>query len=539
MKKSDADRIIENYVKKLFGFAVSKLSNYSEAEELAEDIVLTVYESLLLRDNIENVNGYIYKIACNVYARYIDGKHKYQYVDNIDFLPDGGSVEKEITDSEEAGLLRREITYLSEMQRKIVIMHYFHDKKIKEIADTLNLSEGTVKWYLACSRKELSIGMENIRTTGELGIQPIRFCSMGHSGRSGALGDTEDFLKNSLTQNIAYCAYHEPKTVNEIAEELGVNPIFIRDEVEYLEEYGFMDKLANNKYRTNILIHQPSAEKDAAEASLRAKYSEIFTKEYFAPILSEIKEYPDWLRIPDNDINLLKWSLVPFMANNLRTAEITDKEFSVKRKDGGDYVATASLERNSDMQYNENSNIYNYNGDMWRDNYYSPDFSQENISLRWKSWQLNTGWDSRPMDWRDNLCDDFEKLYYYLRGELEYNELNISAYQRLLDKGYLIKKEGDFKVNIILSDSTEKWYDYIKPANERLTELSKEFAKQKNEIDLQDQPQFIHKMIKYYNQNAACTLHTRVMKQLLDMGVLKEPNEEQKKGLCTVMFLGN
>lgn len=538
MKKSDADRIIENYVKKLFGFAVSKLSNYSEAEELAEDIVLTVYESLLLRDNIENVNGYIYKIACNVYARYIDGKHKYQYVDNINFLSDGSCVEKEIADSEEAGLLRREITYLSEMQRKIVIMHYFHDKKIKEIADTLNLSEGTVKWYLACSRKELSIGMENIRTTGELGIQPIRFCNMGHSGHSGALGDTADFLKNSLTQNIAYCAYHEPKTVNEIAEELGVNPIFIGDEVEYLEEYGFMDKLANNKYRTNILIHQPSAEKDAAEASLREKYSEIFTKEYFAPILSEIKEYPDWLRIPDNDINLLKWSLVPFMAEKLRTAEITDKEFSVKRKDGGDYVATATLERNSDMQYNENSNIYNYNGDMWRDNYYAPDFSQENISLRWKSWQLNTSWDSRPMDWRNNLCDDFEKLYYYLRGELEYNELNISAYQRLLDKGYLIKKEGDFKVNIILSDSTEKWYDYIKPANERLIELSKEFAKQKNEIDLQDQPQFIHKMIKYYNQNAACTLHTRVMKQLLDMGVLKEPNEEQKKGLCTVMFLG-
>ena len=261
MNKTDADRIIESYVKKLFGFAMSKLSNYSEAEELAEDIVLTVYESLLVRDNIENVNGYIYKIACNVYARHIDNKHKYQYVDNIDSLFDTSNVEKEVMESEEAGLLRREITYLSEMQRKIVVMHYFHDKKIKEIADTLNLSVGTVKWYLACSRKELSIGMENIRTTGELGIQPIRLCNMGHNGHAGALGDTEDFLKNSLTQNIAYCAYHEPKAINEIAEELGVNPIFISDEVEYLEEYGFMDKLANKKYRTNILISLPTDEK--------------------------------------------------------------------------------------------------------------------------------------------------------------------------------------------------------------------------------------------------------------------------------------
>ena len=30
--------------------------------------------------------------------------------------------------------------------------------------------------------------------------------------------------------------------VNEIAEELGINPIFVEDEVAVLEEYGFMDK---------------------------------------------------------------------------------------------------------------------------------------------------------------------------------------------------------------------------------------------------------------------------------------------------------
>lgn len=538
MKKTDADRIIESYVKKLFGFAMSKLSNYSEAEELAQDIVLTVYESLLVRDNIENVNGYIYKIACNVYARHIDNKHKYQYVDNIDSLFDTSNIEKDVMESEEAGLLRREITYLSEMQRKIVVMHYFHDKKIKEIADTLNLSVGTVKWYLACSRKELNIGMENIRTTGELGIQPIRLCNMGHDGHAGALGDTEDFLKNSLTQNIAYCAYHEPKTINEIAEELGVSPIFISDEVEYLEEYGFMDKLANNKYRTNILIRLPTDEKIRTGDEISLKYAEIFTKEYFAPALSEINKIPDWLTVPDNDVNILKWSLVPFMAKNLHTAVINDNEFSVKRKDGGDYVAHATLER----ELHTGSDIYGYCGDMWRQKLTDTDpnepFSQDNKPPAWTSWQLNTNWDSRVMDWRDNNYDDYDKLYYYLSGELKYNELNISSYQRLMDKGYLIKKDSDFKVNIILSQSIKKWYDFIAPANEKLIELSKEYASLKNEIDIQDQPQFIHKLIKYYNQNAACGLHTRVMKQLLDMGILKEPNEEQRKGLCTVLFLG-
>ena len=43
-------------------------------------------------------------------------------------------------------------------------------------------------------------------------------------------------------------------TINEIAEELGINPIFVEDEVAVLEEYGYMDKLSGGKYRTNIYI---------------------------------------------------------------------------------------------------------------------------------------------------------------------------------------------------------------------------------------------------------------------------------------------
>lgn len=48
----------------------------------------------------------------------------------------------------------------------------------------------------------------------------------------------------------------------------------------------------------------------------------------------------------------------------------------------------------------------------------------------------------------------------------------------------------------------------------------------------------MHGQIRYYNQNAACALHTRIMKQLLDMGVLKLPTAEQAKGLCAILFLG-
>ncbi len=254
MNKNDADKIISSYVKKLFGFAMTRLSKIDEAEELAAEITLQVYESLLKQDNIENPDGYIYRIAKNVYAKHIDNKNIATAVDGIEYIPDSKDFTLELMNSESYGILRREITYLSKIQREIIVQHYFHNKKVREIAGLLSLNENTVKWHLACSRKELKTGMEKTRTTGTLGTEPIRFVNMGHNGTPGSKGDTSDFLAKAITQNIAYAAYHQPRTINEIAEELGVNPIFVEDEVAVLEEYGYMDKLQNGKYRTTIRI---------------------------------------------------------------------------------------------------------------------------------------------------------------------------------------------------------------------------------------------------------------------------------------------
>ena len=113
MKKQDADKLISSYIKKLFGFAMSRLSKIDEAEELAAEITFQVYTSLLKQDNIANLDGYIYRIARNVYARYIDDKKQITSVDGLEYVPDSKDFTQEIIDSESYGILRREITYLS------------------------------------------------------------------------------------------------------------------------------------------------------------------------------------------------------------------------------------------------------------------------------------------------------------------------------------------------------------------------------------------------------------------------------------------
>ncbi|MBR4096142.1 MAG: RNA polymerase sigma factor [Oscillospiraceae bacterium] len=535
MNKYDADKIISLYVKKLFGFAMSKLSKIDEAEELAAEITIQVYESLLKQDSIENPDGYIYRIAKNVYARHIDRKNKTTAVDGIEYIPDSKDFTAELIDSETCGILRREITYLSKIQREIIVQHYFHDKKVKEIAAMLSLNENTVKWHLACSRKELKSGMERTRTTGTLGTEPIKFCNMGHNGHPGSKGDTSDFLTKVITQNIAYAAYHQPRTINEIAEELGINPIFVEDEVAVLEEYGYMDKLSGGKYRTNISITEPNETRYRIYREIEPKYSKLFAEKFFAPVLENITEIPEWLHVPDNDINLLKWCLVCFMAHKLSTADISDQKFSVKRPDGGDFVATAILDVKPDWDMSDaEPNIYWACGDMWRD--------RCNEEVWWKSWQLNFQQTCRWGGWKDNLTEDYDKMYFWLNNQLPETTSNAESYVRLLEKGYLLKKDNSYKCNLILCDSIAKWWeyiwDYIPEANEEIKALSLEYTEQALRAELYGQPEHMHELIKYYNQNCACMLHTRIMKNLLDMGVLKMPTEEQAKGLCTIMFMG-
>lgn len=131
MNKQQADRLILQYEKKIFGFALEKMQDISNAEELASDIVCEVYISLLKKDDIINVDGYVYRIARNVYAnhvrRLVEGR-SFEDVNGLS-LPYYDKAFEELESQEMIAQLRREISFLSERQRTIVYLHYYEKGK--------------------------------------------------------------------------------------------------------------------------------------------------------------------------------------------------------------------------------------------------------------------------------------------------------------------------------------------------------------------------------------------------------------------------
>jgi RNA polymerase sigma factor (sigma-70 family) len=536
MNKQQADRVIKDYIKPLYGFALNKTGKISEAEELAGRITLEVYQALLKKSEFLDLNSYIFKIAYYVWAKFVGEKvqaSNQMRIDDKEVMSKDEGFD-EIIRQETAGALRREIAFLSHQQRQIVVKYYYGGMKISEIAAEMNLSSGTIKWHLFEAKKELKHKMNTIRSMGNLGINPIRMTGLGHNGSPGNKGDTADFLATTIKQNIAFSTYNKPLTVNEIAEELGISPVFIEDEIELLEEYGFMDKLPGRKYRTNMYIEDPSPMKSEILYSLFKEYAEIAVEHYFKTFFSMGEVFQETgVYIPGGDVNLLLWSLIPYAGNQLSFKElnsVSHEEVSVSRKDGGHYAAHATIHREFDVSFDPKQ--YYYSGDMNRDT--------DELAL--KAWQVDTWWCGRKGSWRDNLSSDFISLMHVINGDLPQNDVNIDAYRRLFDKQYLLRTESDLEVNIVYckdKQTGERLHAAIPQPSERIKEAATKLDQAVYQVKIDGQPDHAHKYVRYWSQNfmSSGIIRAFVLKHLVDIRMLKVPDPHRENGISTIMFM--
>ena len=89
MEKQKADVIITEYLQKIYGFAYKKSFSYDETEELAAEMTAEVYRALRIRDEIYNLEGYVWRICEHTYAKYVSSvkKHEGVSIDEMGEIP--------------------------------------------------------------------------------------------------------------------------------------------------------------------------------------------------------------------------------------------------------------------------------------------------------------------------------------------------------------------------------------------------------------------------------------------------------------------
>ena len=551
MNRQDVEKIITEYLKPIFGFALKRCKSIHDAEDLSQEIAIRAFRALLVKDDVADMGKFIWTVAHNTLSNYYRDAAKSMVgvsIDEVAELIADPYSELDTDDNRDAiHRLQTEIAYLSKLQRRIVIAYYFENRKQADIARELDIPLGTVKWHLFEAKKELKRGMDTMRKASELKFNPIKFHSYGVNGSVGKKSPDE-FFRSTLAQNICYCVRNTAKTINEIADDLGVSPVYVETEVEFLEEYGFL-QAQKDKYIINFIISEPTAELLTMQNDMYKRAAELFANDLYDELTtSGILDDPDiWCgqtdepisltESPKADRNFILWTLIPYIAaysgEKLMDKSISFEEAATIRPDGGHYIFQASVVPDNMVLPDDYVHMKNWCGPMCHSN------------DRQMMWQVDSPWSDRPHVKERNFPNECEKVITFYNWEDD-NALSKYDYAWLAERGY-IKTNGDYdghfksswQIVILASDEIR---NKLLAVGERIKEKYRtDFEALKApyaEAVLKSVPTHLRKVEEYelqfvFHSDGWFLLHC--ITALLKNGKLKEPTEGQRKALTTLI----
>lgn len=150
--------LLDRYQVRTFRMATMFLKDRGMAEEITQEIFLTLWRILPAYDNRAALSTWLYTIARNACLSALRSQ-RYRRTIPLDSVtePAGEASGSDVLQREK---LERCIERLSVVQREVVLLFYLQDKKIREVAQMLNLAEGTVKSHLSRARIALAAMMK-------------------------------------------------------------------------------------------------------------------------------------------------------------------------------------------------------------------------------------------------------------------------------------------------------------------------------------------------------------------------------------------
>lgn len=177
-KEGDLDsfnELVARYEKRVFNFAYRMAGNWDDANDVAQEAFIRVFNSIGTFRGDANFATWLYRIVTNVYlderkrakAHMQTSLEEYIELDENSVArqieDDGPTPEESVEGKERNQLLQKAIESLPEYQRMMVILYHTQCKSYEEIAQIMNLPIGTVKSRLNRARLALKEKLDPIR----------------------------------------------------------------------------------------------------------------------------------------------------------------------------------------------------------------------------------------------------------------------------------------------------------------------------------------------------------------------------------------
>ena len=162
------ENLLDQFQDKVYRSCLSYLPNAQEAEDIAQEVFVEVYQSIHKFEAKSSLSTWIYRITtnkCLEHLRKKKAKKRFGFLQSIS----GGEIEEDkraylsdynhpgakLEAKEKLALLQKAVESLPDSQRVVITLFYFEQKSQKEIGEITGRSVSSVESLLFRAKKKL------------------------------------------------------------------------------------------------------------------------------------------------------------------------------------------------------------------------------------------------------------------------------------------------------------------------------------------------------------------------------------------------
>ncbi len=161
---NDARReLFEAYYRRTFAVAYNILRRRENAEDITQDAFIKAFQNIHQLHDSEKFGAWLSVIASNLARNYLKREKRMVITDDLPVFEANDSVdstEAEALRSLEIDRVRKAIKELPPEHYQVIVLQYYDDLKVEEIARLLKIRPGTVKSRLFRARQKLVAFLE-------------------------------------------------------------------------------------------------------------------------------------------------------------------------------------------------------------------------------------------------------------------------------------------------------------------------------------------------------------------------------------------
>jgi RNA polymerase sigma-70 factor (family 1) len=157
--------LFDRYRQELFGVALKLTKSPSQAEEIVQEVFISIWVSRSLLTAVEKPDAYIYRILYNHIKSYLRKESNRDRIlrDALQFRTDSVNATEESVDMHESEkLIEQALQLMPDRQKAVYRLNRQQGLSIDQIAEQLNISTHTVKSHLAKALEFIRTYLKNV-----------------------------------------------------------------------------------------------------------------------------------------------------------------------------------------------------------------------------------------------------------------------------------------------------------------------------------------------------------------------------------------